>query len=115
MNNNVKGILAAIIAAVAYGLNPLFALPMYEEGMTVDSIIFYRYMFSMLILGAIMLFQKQSFTVKRKEVATLSTLGVLFAFSSIFLFDSFNYMDAGIACTILFIYPVMVAVAMAIF
>ena len=35
--------------------------------------------------------------------------------SSLTLFFSFNFMDAGIASTILFVYPVMVAVIMAVF
>ena len=42
-------------------------------------------------------------------------LGVLFSLSSLLLFDAFNYIDAGIACTILFVYPVLVALIMAIF
>ena len=115
ITNNTKGLIAAVIAAVAYGLNPLFALPLYEEGLTVDSIIFYRYIFSVLILGAMMLFKKQSFAIKLKEVLPLIILGILFAFSSVFLFESFIHMDAGIACTILFVYPVIVAIAMAVF
>lgn len=39
----------------------------------------------------------------------------MFAVSSLTLFMSFHYMDAGIASTLLFVYPVMVAVIMAIF
>ena len=83
--------------------------------MQVDSVLFYRYLFGALFLAIIMLFKKQSFAVKKREVIPLICLGLLFTFSSVFLFDSFNYMDAGIACTILFVYPVMVAIAMAIF
>lgn len=45
----------------------------------------------------------------------LGLLGVMFAVSSLTLFMSFHYMDAGIASTLLFVYPVMVAVIMAIF
>ncbi len=41
-------------------------------------------------------------------------MGLLFSFP-LFLFESYNYMDAGIASTILFVYPVMVAIIMAIF
>ena len=115
MSDTAKGNLIAIIASIAYGLNPFFALPLYEEGMQVDSVLFYRYLFGALFLAIIMLFKKQSFAVKKKEVIPLICLGLLFTFSSVFLFDSFNYMDAGIACTILFVYPVMVAIAMAIF
>ena len=42
-------------------------------------------------------------------------MGLLFSFSSLLLFMSYNYMDAGIASTILFVYPVMVAVIMGAF
>lgn len=41
-------------------------------------------------------------------------LGILFAGSSITYYQSFHFMDAGIACTILFLYPVMVAGIMAL-
>ena len=37
------------------------------------------------------------------------------ASSSLLLFESYNFMDAGIASTLLFVYPLMVAVIMAVF
>lgn len=40
---------------------------------------------------------------------------MFFSFSSLTLFEAFKYIDAGIACTILFIYPVLVAVIMCLF
>ena len=40
---------------------------------------------------------------------------MLFAASSITYYQSFHFMDAGIASTILFVYPVIVAVIMASF
>ena len=61
-----------------------------------------------------MKFQKQSFAIKRVDVLPLCIMGLLFAFSSLFLFMSYNYMDAGIASTILFVYPVLVAIIMAV-
>ncbi len=115
MSNTPKGVLAAFLAAISYGLNPLFALPLYELGMDANSVIFYRYVFSAIILGAIMMWQRQSFAIKTvKEGGVLLLLGVLFSFSSVYLYESFLFMDAGLACTLLFIYPVMVAVAMAL-
>ena len=50
-----------------------------------------------------------------KESVILLILGLFFSLSSYTLFDAFKYIEAGIACTILFIYPVLVAVIMAIF
>ncbi len=41
-------------------------------------------------------------------------MGFVFALSSLSLFLSYRYMDAGIASTLLFVYPIMVAVIMAV-
>lgn len=62
-----------------------------------------------------MLIQKRSFFVTFKELLILIFLGLLFGISSISLFSSFLYMDAGLASTILFVYPIFVAILMAIF
>ena len=67
------------------------------------------------MLGVMMLVQKQSFALRRCEVLPLVIMGLLFSFSSLTLFLSYNYMDAGIASTILFVYPVLVAILMAVF
>lgn len=110
-----KGFAAGALAAASYGLNPLFALPLYAAGMTVDSVLFYRYSFAVLMLGILMKVKGQSFAITRHEGALLLAMGLLFSASSLLLFESYNYMDAGIASTILFVYPVMVAVIMALF
>ena len=114
-NNKTKGFILGAIAAASYGMNPLFTLPLYSAGMSVDTVLFYRYSLAVIVLGIMMKFQKQSFAIKRVDVLPLCIMGLLFAFSSLFLFMSYNYMDAGIASTILFVYPVMVTVIMGAF
>ena len=111
----MKGYAYGVIASVSYGLNPLFALPLYASGIRVDSVLFYRYVFALLFLAVMMKMSGQSFALKRSEILPVAVMGLLFSFSSLFLFQSFNYMDAGIASTILFMYPVLVAVIMAVF
>ena len=113
-NNKTKGFILGAIAAASYGMNPLFTLPLYSAGMSVDTVLFYRYSLAVIVLGIMMKFQKQSFAIKRVDVLPLCIMGLLFAFSSLFLFMSYNYMDAGIASTILFVYPVLVAILMAV-
>lgn len=113
-NNKTKGFIFGAIAAASYGMNPLFTLPLYSAGMSVDTVLFYRYSLAVIVLGIMMKFQKQSFAIKRVDVLPLCIMGLLFAFSSLFLFMSYNYMDAGIASTILFVYPVLVAIIMAV-
>lgn len=115
MNTKVKGTILGIVSAVSYGTNPLGALYLYREGLNSSSVLFYRFLFAVVILAGIMLVQHQSFRLSRKELKTLCTLGLLFAVSSLTFYTSFHYMDAGIAATILFVYPIMVAVIMALF
>ena len=41
-----KGYMLGVIGSACYGLNPLFALPLYQKGLTPDSVLFYRYFFA---------------------------------------------------------------------
>lgn len=116
MNNNTKGILNGVIASTSYGMNPLFALPLYAQGIEVNSVLFYRYFFAVIIYFLwLKCVKKISLKVAKCELVPLFFLGIFFSLSSLTLFESFHYIEAGIACTILFIYPVLVALIMAIF
>lgn len=112
--SKTRGYVLGAVAAASYGLNPLFTLPLYEAGMGTDSVLFYRYMLAVAMLGALMLFRGHSFALSRRDAVPLAAMGLLFSFSSLFLFESYRHMDAGIASTILFLYPVLVAVIMAV-
>jgi len=115
MTNNTKGYILGAIAAISYGTNPLFAVPLYKLGMEVPSVLFYRYAFATLILGIIMLIRKNSFRLKPKEIPMMIGLGVLFALSSALLFESYRYMDVGLASTLLFVEPLFIALMLWIF
>lgn len=115
MNPNIKGLIYGSIAAATYGMNPLFALPLYSAGMNVDSVLFYRYSLAIPILAVMIKARGRDFWLKKNEILPLGIVGLLFALSSLLLFQSYNYMDAGIASTLLFVYPIMVAVIMAVF
>jgi len=112
---NIKGVSCGILAAVCYGTNPLGALPLYEEGVNTSSVLFYRFSLAVIMLGVILAFKHQSLALNKHEFKVLMTLGLLFAMSSVTYYQSFHFMEAGIASTILFVYPVLVAVIMACF
>lgn len=115
MNSKLRGTICGIAAAVCYGTNPLGAMNLYADGLTANSTLFYRFGIAAIILGLMMAVQRKSFALTRRELGTLAVLGVLMGSSSSSLYFSFNYMDVGIASTLLFVYPVMVAVIMAVF
>ena len=112
MHPKAKGFLLGAIAAAAYGMNPLFALPLYKAGMNPDSVLFFRYLFAIPLLGIMLKARGRNFRIQRKEIFLLIVMGILVAVSSLTLFESYNYMDAGIASTILFVYPIIVALIM---
>ena len=113
MNAKAKGYILGSIAAASYGMNPLFALPLYKAGMDPDSVLFFSYLFAIPLLGIMIKARGRSFKIQRKETFPLIIMGLLVALSSLTLFLSYNYMAAGIASTLLFVYPIMVALIMA--
>lgn len=113
MNAKAKGYILGSIAAATYGMNPLFALPLYKTGMDPDSVLFFRYLFAIPLLGIMIKARGRTFKIQRKETFPLIIMGLLVALSSLTLFQSYNYMAAGIASTLLFVYPIIVALIMA--
>ena len=114
LSEKTKGIACGILSAICYGMNPLGALNLYAENLSTTSVLFYRFGFAILILALIMGVKRISFRINKKELLILSSLGVLFAVSSLSLFMSFLYMPAGVASTLLFTHPIMVALIMAL-
>lgn len=113
--SKTKGVLYAMIAAATYGMIPMFALPLYANGLNPDSVLFFRYLFAIAILATMIKLRGRDFGIKRNEILPLVAMGGVMSLSSLTLFDSYQYMDGGIASTILFVYPVLVAVIMAVF
>ena len=112
MNNKAKGYALGAIAAATYGMNPLFALPLYADGMNPDSVLFFRYLFAIPLVGLMLKARGRSLQVERRALLPLAGMGLLVALSSLALFLSYNYMAAGIASTMLFVYPILVALIM---
>lgn len=110
----VKGYFWGCFSSATYGLIPLFALPVLRKSVSFDSLLFYRFTGAAILLALIMLIRKTSFRITKKEFKPLVILGVLFALSAQFLFWSYSYLEVSLASTILFVYPVFVAILMGI-
>ncbi|MBR6931686.1 MAG: DMT family transporter [Bacteroidales bacterium] len=100
------------MAGVSYGTNPLFGKALMESGVPVMVMLFFRYGFAALFLAVWMLFGKESFRASRREIGVLILLGILFAGSSITLFCSYEFIPSGLATTLIYLYPVFVALIM---
>lgn len=114
-NKRLIGTLCGIAAAVCYGTNPLGALKLYQEQMTPNCVLFYRFSLAWVIIALVTIARKESLKITKKEFLSLTVLGLMFIISSLSLYLSFLYLAAGVASTILFVYPVMTAAIMALF
>jgi len=115
MTNSFKGTVCGIAGAMAYGTNPLFSLPLFKMGVDLESVLFFRYVGATLVFGILLKLMGIKLGLKRHEILPLFMMGLLFALSSQTLYQSFFYIDAGIACSILFTYPILVAVFQTVF
>lgn len=106
------GYIAGITAGITYGMNPLFAKPLLQMGVSVDTMLSIRYLMAVTILGAWLMLRHESIRVNKAQFIRLCILGILFGLSSLLLFDSYNYIPAGLATTMVFLYPVLVALIM---
>lgn len=107
---------AGFLTGVTYGLNPLFAMPLLAAGAAVQNVLFFRYAIATILLGlfiALSSAKGMTFRVSFRQLCLLITLGVLFTFSSLLLFMAYSYIPSGLATTLVFLYPAMVAVIMA--
>jgi len=116
MKDIVKGYLCAFISAFTYGLIPLFMIPIKkEESFSVDATLFYRFLIASGAIVFFLLYQKERLRISFREGLIMSLLGLLYALSAEFLFLAYDYLSPGIASTIFFSYPIIVALVLILF
>ena len=111
MMYRLKGLIYGVISSATFGLIPLFALPAIRNGIGVDSVMFYRFGISALVLGLWLVIRRYDL----RELFTLAGLGIFYAMTALLLTTSYLYIPSGIATTIHFLYPVVVTTVMILF
>lgn len=109
-----KGLFLGILSGASFGMIPLFTLPLLSNGLSTDTILFYRFSLAAIVIAIVMMFRKENFAITRAELLRVLVLGVLYMGSSLFLLWGYDYMPAGVATTIHFLYPVLVVLVMMI-
>ena len=111
---SASGFIYGIISSATFGLIPLFTVPLLAggKGMPFMSVLTYRFIFATMFLALLLLFKRQSFKVKSKDLLSLSLLAVFYIISSLFLIWGYTFMSSGIATTIHFMYPVITTLIM---
>ena len=109
------GILYGLLSSAAFGLIPLFSLPLLRAGVSVQTALVYRFGIAALVLWAILRLRGERFALRGIDLCKLAALSVAYLVAVLFFFESFYHLPSGIAATIQFLYPVMVMLIMIAF
>lgn len=106
----LKGTGSAMLSAVIYGVNPMMAKVAYDNGSTEAAVILYSSLAVVPILIVILLAMKTPLLPKRKDIKSIFMLCFFQAVTTILLYASYNFTATGIATTMHFTYPTLVAI-----
>lgn len=113
--NRVKGILWAGVSSSTFGLAPLFTLLLLAEGYSSFEVLTYRWGVASLCLGAYGLLAGCNFRLSGRELGTVFLLSLFRAATSLSLVIAYQNIATGVASTIHFMYPLVVALVMICF
>ncbi|MDE5879138.1 MAG: DMT family transporter, partial [Desulfovibrio sp.] len=109
------GFLYGLLSSAAFGLIPLFSLPLLRAGISVQTALAYRFTIAALVLWPLLRLRGERFALRGIDVCKLAGLSLAYMVAVLFFFESFYYLPSGIAATIQFLYPVMVMLIMIAF
>ena len=112
----INGIFYAAISSASFGFSPLFSIGLLAAGLSNYDVLSYRWSIAALVLMVYALIKKKSLKLSSVDEAwKILILSLLRAITSITLLIGYANISSGIASTINFMYPVIVALCMMIF
>ncbi len=97
------------------GLYPYLPYLLYKPVSPLNSVVFYRFLFSSILLVIILCIRKTNFKISGKQALIIFGLAFLYAATSLLLTKSYLYIPSGLATTLHFLYPVLVTLLMVTF
>lgn len=109
------GFVLALISSAAFGLIPLFSLPLLHSGLSADCVLFYRFLFASVSLGLILVLRQERLAAPVRDLGKLALFSVLYALAALLMIWGLLYLSGGVTATLQFLYPLMVMLIMTIF
>ena len=108
------GFVLALISSAAFGLIPLFSLPLLHSGLSADCVLFYRFLFASVSLGLILVLRQERLAAPARDLGLLALFSVLYALAALLMIWGLLYLSGGVTATLQFLYPLMVMLIMTI-
>ncbi len=111
-----NGIFYAVISSTSFGFSPLFSLGLLAVGLSNFDVLSYRWLLAGIVLMVYAACKKKSLRLNSFDEAwKILLLSALRALTSVTLLLGYANISSGIASTINFMYPVIVAICMMLF
>ena len=112
----INGVFYAVISSASFGFSPLFSLCLIAAGLTNFAVLSYRWATAAIVLMVYAACKKKTLRLTSfDEVWKVVLLSALRSITAITLLIGYENIASGIASTINFMYPVVVALSMMIF
>ncbi len=112
----MNGIFYAAISSSSFGFSPLFSLGLLTAGLSMFDVLSYRWLTAATVLFVYSFCKKKSLKfLSLDEAWKVILLSLLRALTSVTLMLGYANISSGIAATINFMYPVIVAICMMLF
>lgn len=109
------GILNGLISSATFGTIPLFTLPLLVAGISVQTTLVYRFGIAALAMGALLLAKRANILIGAKALLKITVISLFYMAAVVLYFHGLRYLPGGTVATLLFQYPVMVALIMVLF
>ena len=106
--NLSAGIFYALAAAFGLGAVTTQAKLVYADGGNAITLIFWRFVISVLVIGVLVLLRRHSFRVKRELRFPVLIIGVIWSGAMVCYLLSVEYISVSLAVLILYSYPMLV-------
>lgn len=114
MSGSQRGAVYTMLSSIIYGLTPLLTMQFYLGGGNQTTVTFLRFFLALPLLVLLGLRQQQSLLLPARAASKVLLAGILASVTSLLLYSSYNYIPTGMATSIHFVYPLMVAMLSAI-
>lgn len=109
------GFFYSLLSSAAFGLIPLFSLPLMAQGLSPATVLFYRFFISTVILGLFLLLRGECFYTSGRNLLKLAGMSLMYALAALLFIEAFAHLPSGVVATLQFSYPVMVMLIMIAF
>lgn len=107
----IIGAIYMIISACAYATQSILGKFAYESGLTPESLLILRYLFTAILITPYLLFRRISIIARSPLVIMQAVLWVV---NGLCFFHALKYLSASVAVVVFFCHPVLVAITAAV-